>query len=296
MPRRYAVYGNCQAAVFATCLQLLRPDAKVEMPDRKRIVDWDAMIERDQLKTCDLVFVQPTREQSSGALVEHPLVQRLPRVVVYPCLMFRGFHPDEINLLHDGRGLPGPVGAMHSIVATAAFLEGLPPERAHRLFNRFVFATLGYFDEYERSFAFLKQVSERIGFPLPAAELRALGTFMHTPIHPTTEAVAIIATAALHKAGEDIEPETWRGVALPRVLGRMSQFAVYPEIARHLGLERPLPFALNKRRAVAVGKRTLDLIEFIRAAYEILGSVPAASLDAPAVTSAREVLRAAGLR
>jgi hypothetical protein len=295
MPRRYAVMGNCQADGFAQVLCALRPDAVVDRPAPEPGPGGvEAMVAR--LADYDAVFAQPVRKRGAGLLRSDILAERVPRLVLYPMLSFRGFHPDEIGLVRAGAWLGGPIGTLHSLIATAAFLEGLSAERAARLYNRFVFASLGYFDEYERSMAFLEKTSAEIGFDLPVAALRRLGNFMHTTVHPRIEAIATLVPVALRRAGETVPDGAERDLKLVNYLGRMACFATYPEIARHLGLPAGTGFLRHKRYAVASGGRAMSLPEFIRDSYAILQAAPDTELDVPVVTSARAVLRAAGLR
>jgi hypothetical protein len=295
MTRRYATIGNCQAAAFADVLRALRPDAVVErvVPDK----DPDAAAATlARLAEFDVVFSQPSRASRSGAFRTELLRDHVKSLVIYPVLTFRGFHPDEVGVVRANAALASPLGSLHSQIAVVSFLEGLSPERAERLYNRFVYARLGYFDEYERSMAYIDETVRQLDFPLDTGDLRKLGTFMHSTVHPRIAAIALIVRGALRKAGEPCSEEEIAGLKVDDGLARMARYAIFPEIAGALSLRGDMTFVQHKRAASSGGGRGLLLGDFIRKSYAAYAAAPDADFDTAALSSARAVLKASGLR
>ena len=69
------------------------------------------------------------------------------RVSLYPHIAFSGFHPDIRAFSYDGAPVPSPTWNLHSAIIMAAFANGIPARDVPDLFNAYVFAVLGFFDD-----------------------------------------------------------------------------------------------------------------------------------------------------
>jgi hypothetical protein len=290
--KRYAVVGNCQSAGFAAGIKAIQPDAEVDVYSYRMLMNDEAIVQR--LETLDTVFAQPALRASYGAVRTEQLSKRLRNMVLFPAITFRGFHPDEISLQADGKDLSSPIGGAHSLIAAAAYAEGLSAARATRLFNAYVYSALGYFEEYERSLAFLKEAAARTGLTLPIDAWRAQGSFMYSGIHPKAFVIASIVPLAMARAGEAVpagEPP-----AIRDGLAKMGVLPVFPEIAGRLGFKGDTIYLKNARLRGPDGDRRIGLEDYVAGCFAIYRANPGVNLDLPQIAAARERLRAAGLR
>lgn len=297
MAQRFAVLGNCQSSGFSKALAALRPDAQVDSFSYADLGGPEAGAEvAARLPGYDVVFSQPALRERHGALRTDRLAEKLPRLVLYPAITFRGFHPDEISVIHRGRSLLSPSGRSYSLLCVAAFLEGLPASRAEKLYNSYVYGALGYYGEYARSLSFLQQAAGRIGYDLPVADWLQHGPFMHSSVHPKILVLASLAPIALRKAGEEPAPEATHASRIRDSLARLSTFPVYPEIARRIGVAGDTVFLRRGGGGIAEEERRIALPDFVAGSYAMLQEAKGADFDTPVILAAREALRAAGLR
>jgi hypothetical protein len=260
---KLGVVGNCQALGFAACLEALVPGAEVVVEEvgggRDPARSTPEALERraEDLAGCDIVFSHLVAS-NLGPLGTEALAARVRRLMRLPLYAFDGFQPDCIYVREtDGRNVEAAVGPYHSALVLACFLEKLPPERAARLFNPYVFAALGYFDAHALAVQALTRRWAEEGFDLAEALAGCPPVFMLTPNHPRIEALCGLARQALRKA--DIHPAG--SITLPPDgLARSRVWPVYPAIAQRLGVEGSLGF--QQQRGIMV-----DLPEMIARAY-----------------------------
>jgi len=280
---KIGIVGNCQATVFGWSIGAMNPAVAVQSfgpGELRKAPDREAIVAR--LAQCDLVFALPTEAGHAGPLRFTALSQRLPRVLAWPAIAFTGFHPDCVYVtLPDGRNLQGPLGPYHSALAAACFAEGLPPARALRLFNAYSFAALGYPGRHAEEEAHLARSFAALGYDWARARDAAPGVFMHVINHPKIALTFAVAQQAMERAGLAAAP-----AALPADgLAAHGSFAVYPELARHLGVP-PGDFVM--RRA------PFGLEAMIEGSYAAFAAA-ASPRWPPAVQRARDFLRTAVL-
>lgn len=271
---RIGVFANCQRLGFADCVAALLPGHEMRVVGVGQLdggSDLGAIA--DDLAACDLLFMQNITAEWLGPLTMARLLPRVARAVVFPAIAFTGFQPDSIVGPEQG-----PMGVAHSALAMACHAEGLPPDRAVRLFNAFTYAALGYFDLYDVSFRFMAREAAALGYDFAALVREAPGVFMHTTNHPRIDVLMAVARAAVARVGEPV-----REAALPEDrLAEVAIWPVYPEIAARLGVPGGLVFGAGARR--------FDLREMVERsydAYQRLGDFA----RPPAIARARALVR-----
>lgn len=253
--------GNCQTGSFRDALQIWLPGARIDhfpttRPDTARRAKEIAAAIPDY----DHAFVQPIGGARFGPLRRQALAQaEHANLHLIPSVIFGGFHPDCVSLADSAGNLQGPMGAGNSALVAAAFVAGLPPDRTLRMFNSFVYARLGYFDEFTlASQAFTAHMAS---FGLDGAALlqgwrgRA---FMHTVIHPKPYVISDIAHAMLRRLGLVEEHTGELGDALGDRLLNHPVWPLYPEIGRRLGLPGHLYF---RGSIASKGERELNVMD-----------------------------------
>jgi hypothetical protein len=253
---RILIIGNCQVVDVANCMRQLVPDAVVEAAFLFRLKQAEIAELAQQIEKWDVVLTQPMRR------ADHPLntpkLQKRTRVHVFPTITFSGFHPDFLT------GIPhrAAAGNYHSAIVMAAFLLGLSAKQTTRLFNAFVYETLGYFGTYAVAREFLLSRAAKLGYRLDAefSSWEASGVFMHSLNHPSKDVMASLARCVAAQAGL-ASPDAALPAAEPDAPGSSGVICpVYPEIAQRLGV----PGSTRIHRP----DRTLTLDEFVLESYE----------------------------
>lgn len=271
---RIGVLANCQRLGFADCVAALLPGHEmrvVGIGQLDRTSDLAAIA--DDLAACDLLFTQNLTAEWLGPLAMARLMPRAARAVVFPSIAFTGFQPDSI--VGPEQGL---MGVAHSALAMACHAEGLPPDRAVRLFNAFTYGALGYFDQHDISFRFMTREARALGYDFGALIREAPGVFMHTTNHPRIDVLMAVARAAVARAGEPL-----RQAPLPHDrLEDIALWPVYPEIAARLGVAGGLTFGAGARR--------FELREMVERSYDTYRQM-GDFVRPPAIARARALIR-----
>ncbi len=281
---RIAVIGNCQAKGVAEAVRILAPGARVRLIPMSTLGRGGQGLDAfaATLKACDHVFSQPFPagffpEGGSDALRE-----RLPRMRLFPSIVFTAFHPDAVyvgDLASVARVklVPSPLGSYHSAITLFGFLKGLPQERIVGLFREAVFSQLGYLDAWDLAAADLIASSRAISFDLSDDLLRWSrgGQFMHNINHPRLSVLGDIAERLLREAG--IAP---RSVAVeayaPDALLDDAIWPVYPPVAILYGVAGSTVFKRRQRRGAA--PETLGLDAFVAESLAIYRAQPRETL------------------
>jgi hypothetical protein len=209
---RIAVVGCCQAHGYAHALAHLLPEAEVESVEAVVSRNHDRLEEAAALlRGFDLLFTQDFGEEF-GPLATTALPALGKPVHRLPLLAFAGYHPDMVYLTSGGQVQGSPVGAYHSAIIASAFSLGLAEADVPQLFNRLVYARLGYLQGFAAARTLLLELLAGYGLDM-AAEFEswhAEGPFMHSINHPRGLALADVMRAAAIRAG-------LLGAAAPRV-------------------------------------------------------------------------------
>lgn len=287
------VIGNCQAQSLADWLEALSPGLQARAFSLTGVTPGgaDALSALDAvLDGADLVVMQagPAHRARFGLPEPEALAASGRRVVAAPWILFRGFHPDCLHLFHGGQAVPGAAGPLHSALAAAAALEGLPQDRALGLFNAYAYARLGYFDALPAALATMDREWRALGLDPGRWMAPQARPFMHTVNHPVPAVIEDVARQVLGRAGLTAAAPV---AAPPDRLLAAGIWPLYPEIAERLGLEDA---GTAYRRP---GLPDTPLEQTVAAAYSGLAAALAdgAPFDetlVPAVTRARAFIRA----
>lgn len=251
-----AVIGNCQARGVADAVRILAPGARV------RLIPMATLGQRDRsldafaagLAACDHVFSQPFPAGFFAEGDSEALRARLPRMRLFPSIVFTAFHPDavyvgDLTSVARVKLVPSPLGTYHSAITLFGFLQGLPQERIVGLFRADVFSRLGYLDAWDLAAADLIASSRAIGFDLSGDLLRWSrdGLFMHNINHPRLSVLGDVAARLLREAGLAPRPAAVEAYA-PDALLDDAIWPVYPAVATLYGVPGSTVFKRRQRR------------------------------------------------
>jgi hypothetical protein len=281
---RLGILFDHQHAALAAALGALLPGVDITSHDAAPALRDPALraaIQADLL-ACDHVITQDL-PPSAGPLATFSIRRAARQCHLLPPLRFAGFHPDVISVALDGTKLGGLTGTLHSRVALLAYLTGQTQEEAAGLYNRLVFARLGYFAAFARERAALLRrfLAYRINLAPIFDSWAALGCFMHSPDAPRMG--VMLDLARLVCTMTDLAPDE---AALARAtpatlrdpLALLPSHPLFPDIAAQLNLPPEGDFSPPQP---ADGTRHAYKPEiFLAASYDIFRRAPRAALRA----------------
>jgi hypothetical protein len=235
--RKIAVVGNCTATMIANCIRALRPEDNV----RPISVTSAAALATQAFDDFDFAFVVA----NAGEFFTLDRLARRGTFLTWPNIVFFGFQPDITYFAIEGRPVRSAMGEYSSHIISMGYAQGLSPQETARLFNRLVYARLGFFDKYSLSRAALLVAGERCGMDLnePMTRWERSGVFMHSINHPKVIVLADIAKALLKNANLPFDPELPLADIVPDILANGGIWPVYPDLARAIGVAGSLTFA-----------------------------------------------------
>jgi hypothetical protein len=219
---------NCQGMGLANSLNLLCSTIHVEHYDPAGFTRNRAEVTA-RLAEFERILVAPQVERSLGLELDG-----LDTVWRVPTITFDAYHPDICYLLQSGKSLKGPMGDYHSLVAYAAFSNGLDESRTVALFNERMYAALGYFERWDAARERLLTLFQSHGFDIASRypHWSRNGAFMYSFNHVRIHCLRDVATSILERAGLPVEATD----LLPHDnLANGPIFPIYPEIAARLG-------------------------------------------------------------
>jgi hypothetical protein len=236
----------------------------------------------------DYVISQINTLPKTGPLQTEQLSARVRHLAIVPKIYFSGYQPDAVEM-PKAPGMKSPMGgAFHSSIVAAAFLRRIPVKHAMDLFNAYVYAQLGYFDEFDKSYELQLASAEAEGTDLKSSlKTWTSDVFMHVPNRPKIHVAMDIAETALHR----LHIETQAPATPPPDPLEGRSWPVYPEIAKRLGFHGSLTFR-RKRTAVAP---TVELDEFVAQSYARYANVDPKYLKQERVLHAIGVFEREGL-
>jgi hypothetical protein len=237
---RVAVVANCQNFSLAYAMKLLNVEATVH-PFPVMFKPWLSVKTLTRaLKLYDYVFLQPFGPRYVRGGTSDTIVAELKNPVLFPTIVFTGFHPDQIYIedstLDDNARVGGPLGPYHSALAFFAYRAGLPVDAALRLFSRDVFDAVGYFDVWNEACEAFLQEGQKFSLDFREDLLRwtRRGCFMYSIIHPKPFVFLDVARQLMEKAGIPVTPINSDNYAVDDLV-RGVVYPVYPEIAEFYG-------------------------------------------------------------
>lgn len=141
------VIYNCATRALVQNLQLLYPNWDVRGVSRDIAIDWIRSGEKEAFthfaETCDYMigFAPETVTGLSLKTDTH--------ICTIPTFLFRGFHPDVIQLFGGPPSPLGKEGVIYSRLLAVAFLRGLNEKQAAALFTENIFKEIGYLDAFQ---------------------------------------------------------------------------------------------------------------------------------------------------
>lgn len=260
-----AIVGNCQSGALFRCAQAMLPEAQVSAVTLERVAtEADAEAGVETALKADIVLSQDVRLPRFGRLRTEVLQALRPQLVLYPKIIFTGFHPDAIYVFENNRAVASPAGTYHSQILIGAHLAGLPLDKATGLFRGEVYERLGYFEEFRKAQIYTVKAGEALGLDLHPKRQRWMAddAFMYTTNHPKPRVMASIGRQVFERL--ELKPREVDPDSFIDTLGRGVRLPVYPEIGERLGVNEPFVFT----NAIRDGRTTLTLEEFAAASYE----------------------------
>jgi hypothetical protein len=203
---KFGIVGNCQVRGLRECLTVLAPGHAFEAIQVEQLqADDQATLTRivALAEDADVLFTHLPDFSVAATGPQQALRQALslarPRTVVtIPSIVFGGFHPDCCVLGIDGKYLQTAAYNYHSAIIAGAYLCGLPAARVPALFNRFVYAGLGYVGDFARHGTGLLESFATLGFDA-GFFFASRRVFMHCPNHPMVDALFELARQMLER-------------------------------------------------------------------------------------------------
>ena len=153
-------------------------------------------------------------------------------------IYFDAFHPDACMLMQLGSGEIFTDQPLSSTVTAWAWLHGLRPDEVPGLFNKNVFAALGYFDRWAANVEHLRRTFAAAGwadeFDRFFLNIQRTGNFMHTFNHPKVHVLTSLAKMLAVRLG--CGESVWaRDVNVQDILTVVT-WPLYPDVADSYGL------------------------------------------------------------
>lgn len=256
---KVCVVSNCQGESFAACMQAMNAgfDAKFILSTQIK----EQINSSDILDECEIIFTQPALKSEISKQYER-------KIVLFPNIVFSGFHPDmtyAVGETNTGKRetILGPMYSYHSAIALQCYKLGIPLADTLTFYNAYVFGKLGFFEQWETARQELLDEGTRAGLPLHELfeKWSRRGHFMYSFNHPELHVVADVVRSVLKTIG------------IPAVSGNPDQYLndplrampiwpIYPEIGLRHGIPGDYTFIFNHSSA------KLSLEDFVRRTYE----------------------------
>ena len=278
---KIGVFFNCQHRGIATSLRALLPSYNIvshdvisygypdlDRPDSSMFASAAA-----DIPTFDLVVSADFRHDL-GPLSPNGLKQRARRLILVPPIIFGGFHPD--TCYSTNASFRGPTNAIHSRIAIAGYLAGLSVEDTAALYNKLVFARLGYFGQFAPQRAIMQERFAAYGVDLAPwfDAWLAQGCFMYSVNHPKVHVLFDLARIVCAMAGLDTQP-----ASTPEDdLAYMPSHPVYPDLAAAFGVPAETHFHQVRLPGKPLVELTLE--EYLAKSFATFAAAPAKLLRA----------------
>ncbi|GAA4493397.1 hypothetical protein GCM10023158_10590 [Gluconacetobacter tumulicola] len=182
------------------------------------------------------------------------------RLEIIPSIVFGAYHPDLCYARAENTILNSPLDAYNSIIAIAAYNNGLSVQDALRFYNANTYQKAGYFDMWGPSVRGIAQEFEAYGFNIGRQIINWSRTsaFMYSINHPKINCLFDIAREFLQK----ICVAAYSTQCLPSDnLATGAIFPVYTEIAERYGVKGDYTFKIFNKYEL------MNLESYVRASY-----------------------------
>lgn len=231
-------------------LRILLPSANV-VP----IPGFDSNVEvLDQhLKVADFWLVSSQKLMVSDEFEKSEKIKIIP----FPELSFRAFHPDQTYAFSVGRLVQSPTGPYNSAIALWAWRHQLSVLETTSLFTSDIFEDLGYHDTWQGAVERLQRdftAFPNLNFREFLDPLQRSGVFMHTFNHPGVAAIAQMARLLAHQINPSINHSRVpiEPMLLDGLLAAAEAWSVYPSIANSLGFTGSFHWKLKDHSVIGL--------------------------------------------
>ena len=208
---KIAVLGNCQAQGIARVIEALLPVAEVTAYQVSTVFKGTHPVGSPEdcyhsVIQSDLALVINSDWLEKDHIFRKDILKaNCKNLILYPGIAFSGYHPD-CGYLPKAMASKGPMGPYHSTIAAVSYRMNMSPARATLLYNKYIYARLGFMQDYLASSLLLKRQSEEVGFNLEGI-FDTNRSNMHTINHPHIDVLKLIGRQALKKAGFELDSE-----------------------------------------------------------------------------------------
>jgi hypothetical protein len=249
MRERWVVISNCQSFGLANSIECLAKTVECTACD---VWEFGRIIanDPDHFMQYDFALLLPEAERWEGFDRA-----RLPPHKIVPAFQFAAYHPDSVYVWADGQPFKGVVDAYQSMIALAAYKEGLDAERAATFYNADIYRAAGFFGQWDPHRDWLIHQFRQYQIDIrPIFVRRARARpIMHTVNHPIIEVLFDIAREVLLQLDRPI----FAGVAPPPDNLASLVWPIYPEVGETMGLAGSYLFKPVERH------KPLELVEFV---------------------------------
>jgi hypothetical protein len=262
---KIGVYGNCQTASFAACLQARLPNDQV--------IACTALEAPERLAGCELIMIQNDYWNNPAYLAELRKNSKI-KFVTIPTFYFPGYHPDLVIEHHpDGSVLIGPAGSYNSSIVIYAAMRGLSVAATVGLFNDRIFDHLGFYGYWGDAKKHIEANISSCGLDGPNifASWLKTGCFAYSVNHMTAAAAQIVADAIISQIGLDAAPLATLSYDPLKSHGK---WPVYPEIASRLGVEGGYDFQFGPPLLATGERSSFDLEYFVQQSFCMYQALP----------------------
>ena len=186
------------------------------------------------------------------------------RIETVPCVLFHAYHPDlcYANAEQGQELVKTPLDAYNSIIAIAAYNNGLDAKQALKFYNRHIYQKAGYLDMWGPSVQALSNEFRNFGLNIDQHIINwsRTSSFMHSVNHPRINCLFDIARAFLHKHGIRSYADS---SFLPHDnLTTGASFPVYTEVAENYGIRGDYRFKIFGEY------KLLNLEDYVLSSYQ----------------------------
>jgi hypothetical protein len=277
---RIVILANNQHAGLAAALRALLPAARIDDFNLANLAA-DGPARRLAIEAVGAANHVVSHDATSqfGPLSTAALRSARRPLHLLPAFRFTGFHPDTVTITLDGRELDGPTGLLHSRTAVASYMAGLTVAETAEMYNRLVFARLGYFEAFDAQRARLIKTFAVYGYdlvPAFAGWIKA-GCFMFDATRPRMRVLLDIGRLLCGRIGIDPADGATEATVQNPLAGAPMQ-PLFADIAARIGVSPEGSF----RGPAPSGARPplLSLDDFIAASFAQYKRVPLFSLRA----------------
>lgn len=251
----WVVLSNCQSLGLANAIAAVGRGISCDACDVWQMAGLLAE-NPDHFRRYDRALILPEARPFPG----FPSDDALPPAVDVPSFIFGGYHPDCCYVSADGQLiLDDLIGPYHSMIALAAFKEGIGAAGAARWFTGPVYERAGYYRQWGAQRERLIALFAGHGFNIRGVFRRAGRgrSFMHTIDHPTMGMLIEIARVILRTLDRPVDEQA----AAPADQLAVTSWPIYPEVGEQYGVAGSYRFRPANRY------ESIDLDEYLEKAF-----------------------------